>query len=101
MSKSVKRLEADVVVVGSGPGGSTVAKEMSQRGKKVILMEQGAWVERFKGNLSFPVRGMQNRGWMKTIQGDSLIVALRWFLKRCVGFVTTNIVFSPTHLWLW
>jgi len=31
----------DVVVVGSGPGGATTAKELSQRGKKVLVLEWG------------------------------------------------------------
>ena len=33
--------EKDVIVAGSGPGGATVAKELSQRGKKVLILEWG------------------------------------------------------------
>ncbi len=33
--------KADVVVVGSGPGGATVAREMARAGKKVLLVEKG------------------------------------------------------------
>ena len=33
--------EQDVIVVGSGPGGATVAKELSQRNKKVLILEWG------------------------------------------------------------
>jgi choline dehydrogenase-like flavoprotein len=33
--------EYDVIVVGSGPGGTTVAREMNRKGKKVLLAEQG------------------------------------------------------------
>ncbi|MCX5852873.1 MAG: GMC family oxidoreductase N-terminal domain-containing protein [Deltaproteobacteria bacterium] len=35
------RNEYDVIVVGSGVGGTTVAREMSRRGKKVLLLERG------------------------------------------------------------
>lgn len=34
-------LEADVVVVGSGPGGATVARQLTQAGRRVILLERG------------------------------------------------------------
>jgi choline dehydrogenase-like flavoprotein len=33
--------ENDVIVVGSGPGGATVAKELSVRNKKVLILEWG------------------------------------------------------------
>ena len=36
-------LEADYVVVGSGPGGSTVAVDLARGGSSVILVEAGAW----------------------------------------------------------
>jgi len=35
--------QADVVIAGSGPGGATVARELSRAGKKVILCEAGAY----------------------------------------------------------
>ena len=31
----------DVIVIGSGPGGATVAKELSNRGKRVLILEKG------------------------------------------------------------
>lgn len=34
-------LEADAVVVGSGPGGATVARQLAQAGWRVILLERG------------------------------------------------------------
>ncbi len=33
--------EADVVVVGSGPGGAIVAKELAEAGRSVVLVEEG------------------------------------------------------------
>jgi choline dehydrogenase-like flavoprotein len=35
------RLHADVVVVGSGPGGAAVSRELARRGRRVILLERG------------------------------------------------------------
>ena len=34
-------LTADVIVVGSGPGGATVARELSRRGQSVLILERG------------------------------------------------------------
>lgn len=34
---------ADVCIIGSGPGGATVAKELSERGLKVIVLEAGPY----------------------------------------------------------
>ncbi|WP_134738859.1 GMC family oxidoreductase [Nocardioides sp. 503] len=35
----------DVAVVGSGPGGAVTARECARRGLRVVVLEEGAWVE--------------------------------------------------------
>ncbi|MEW6439817.1 MAG: FAD-dependent oxidoreductase [bacterium] len=47
MTKPAQTLQADVIVVGSGPGGATVARELSRKGKKVIICEAGKYNNRF------------------------------------------------------
>jgi choline dehydrogenase-like flavoprotein len=34
-------LQTDVIVVGSGPGGATLSRELAQRGRRVLLLERG------------------------------------------------------------
>jgi len=41
VEKALTQAEADVVVVGSGPGGATVARHLAQAQKRVILLERG------------------------------------------------------------
>ncbi|MFO0750446.1 MAG: GMC family oxidoreductase [Myxococcota bacterium] len=38
------RLACDVVVVGSGPAGATVARRLAQRGLDVLVLEEGAYI---------------------------------------------------------
>lgn len=41
MDQQTDNAEFDAIVIGSGPGGATVAKELSQRGKRVLILERG------------------------------------------------------------
>lgn len=34
-------LNYDVIVIGSGPGGATIAREMAKNGKSVLLVKKG------------------------------------------------------------
>lgn len=51
----MKSEEYDVIVVGSGAGGSTVAREMTKRKKKVLLLERGGRVDMLGNMMSLPL----------------------------------------------
>jgi GMC oxidoreductase/putative NAD(P)-binding protein len=41
LAQQVNNQEFDAIVVGSGPGGATVARELSKRKKRVLILERG------------------------------------------------------------
>lgn len=45
------RLDADVVIIGSGCGGATVAKLLAEAGKRVVILEQGGYFQARNGDL--------------------------------------------------
>ena len=77
MGKSVKKLDADVVIAGGGPGGCTVAKELSRRGKKVVLLEKGGYDTRFFGHTLGTMLHLEtafNSDLLKrTVEGDIVV----------------------------
>ena len=40
----------DVIIIGSGAGGGTVAYSLADTGKKILILEQGGWLPREKRN---------------------------------------------------
>ncbi|MBN2283980.1 MAG: GMC family oxidoreductase [Deltaproteobacteria bacterium] len=73
--KPVRKMSADYVVVGSGPGGATVARELSVLGKRVILLERGA-DHQFYGNLVGCAFMLERLGFTWTVEGHSMLRAL-------------------------
>ncbi len=62
MSEPIQTLHADVVIAGSGPGGSTMALELSRKGKKVILCEAGKYHQHLGLNTFMLLGMMDNMG---------------------------------------
>lgn len=62
---TVERSRYDLIIVGTGPGGATVAREMALRGRKVLILEWGA---------GGPIRGTVAQGLTELlIPGKSLL----------------------------
>jgi choline dehydrogenase-like flavoprotein len=46
----MKRQHYDMVIIGSGAGGGTLAKALSNSGKSILLIERGDFIRRSKDN---------------------------------------------------
>ncbi|MCP4035323.1 MAG: GMC family oxidoreductase [bacterium] len=87
--------DCDVVVIGSGAGGATVARELAEAGLDVVIVEEGGPVDRADFGLSVlerTVRYCRNNG-LTTAIGDSVIPIP---MGRVVG--GTTVVNSGTCL---
>jgi choline dehydrogenase-like flavoprotein len=67
------KLEADVVIVGTGPGGASVARVLAQAGKRVVLLEEGPAQSRFKPNQAHTMRYHMQEGGMIIAQGSAYL----------------------------
>ena len=83
MSEKVK-MDADVVIAGGGPAGCTLAKELTKKGKRVVLFEKGGDSDFLLGNGLGVVLRLE-KGFhfplplKKTEEGDTIILA------KCLG----------------
>lgn len=74
VEKPVAILQTDVVIAGSGPGGATVARELSRRGKKVILCEAGGYHKWF-GYTASTMNVLEGKGMTFSQEGNWIISA--------------------------
>jgi choline dehydrogenase-like flavoprotein len=72
--KPVTTLQADVVIAGSGPGGATVARELSRKGKKVILCEAGKY-HKWLGYTASTMNILEAKGLTFSKEGNWIISA--------------------------
>ncbi len=72
------KLSADFIVIGSGPGGATVARELSKKGKDVLILERGHdYREKFYyGTYLGAMRYSQHASLLFTEEGLNIIAPL-------------------------
>ena len=75
MIASPIRRQAEVVVVGSGPGGASVARQLARAGKKVLLLERGQDYrhKRYYGTYLGPLAYADRRSLLFTKEGLNII----------------------------
>jgi choline dehydrogenase-like flavoprotein len=66
-----KVIETDIAIVGSGTAGATLAKELSKKGRKVVLLEKGKRETRL-GGMDDALRFYENHGFRKSREGIPL-----------------------------
>ena len=66
----------DFIVVGSGAGGATVAKELSEAGKKVLLLEKGIEVPPRKSSEAYSILKSDVEVWYTQCLGGTTVVTM-------------------------
>jgi len=66
-------LEADVVIVGSGPGGSAAARVLAEAGRSVVVVEEGPARSRFRRNHAHTSRYHMQEGGGMIARGRTLM----------------------------
>ena len=66
-----RELEADVVIIGTGPGGAAAARTLADGGMRVVMLEEGPARERFRPNQSAVMRYHMQEGGAMVATGST------------------------------
>jgi len=68
-----RHMEADVVIVGTGPGGAAAARVLAMAGARVILLEEGPAKSRFRPNQANTARYHMQEGGGLVARGNGIL----------------------------
>ncbi|HET9932240.1 MAG TPA: GMC family oxidoreductase [Polyangiaceae bacterium] len=83
--QSIDQRHYDVIIIGSGAGGGTLAYALAASGKRILLLERGDFVKREKGNFDSEVVNLEARYQTKESWRDSRGEPLHPHTNYCVG----------------
>ena len=88
----------DVIIVGTGAGGGTLARHLAESGKRILLLERGGWLAREPQNWSAADVFIDNRyispdTWYDA-DGTAFQPQIHYFVGGSVGS-------SPRAPWTW
>ena len=72
MAAQVQRLRAQTVVVGSGAGGATVARELTRKGREVLILEEGAY-HKPVGSWRTMLKMLDHMGNFASVEGTQMV----------------------------
>ena len=75
----------DVIIIGTGAGGGTLARKLAPTGKRVLLLERGDYVPREKDNWSTRAVNVQGKYQTKEVWHDRDGNPLHPHTNYCVG----------------
>lgn len=75
----------DVIIIGTGAGGGTLARKLAPSGKRILLLERGGYVQREKDNWSSLAVNVQGKYQTKEVWRDRDGKDLHPHTNYCVG----------------
>ena len=70
----------DVIIIGTGAGGGTLAKQLAPSGKSILILERGDYVPREKENWDPRLVNVEGRYQTKEHWRDKALVSWCWCL---------------------